>query len=180
MIDWKLVGDAIQFYQDKGYRYIEVPWIVNPQAVDATCPSDRVAIQAYHPTLELGFLVGSAEQSFIHMMIEDRLPPGRYCAATPCFRDDRLTPIHHRYFFKVELIEVSPSTKDITGIISCAREFMQQHVGVKLEVVKTEDGLDLHCNSVEVGSYGHRQYLQYHWIYGTGLALPRFTQANIA
>ena len=177
MIDWKFVSEAISFYEDQGYKYIEVPWLVDVQAVYATCPSDKTPIQAYHHGLNLGYLVGSAEQSFIQMMLDSQLPPGQYCAATPCFRDDQLDQYHQRHFFKVELIQIKPTSPDISDIIYTARQFMERYSPSELQVINTKDGQDLYCNGIEVGSYGYRQYLQHEWIYGTGIALPRFSQA---
>ena len=36
---------------------------------------------------------------------------------------------------------------------------------------------DISLNGIEVGSYGYRTYAGHHWIFGTGLALPRMTIA---
>lgn len=38
--------------------------------------------------------------------------------------------------------------------------------------------LDGELNGIEIGSYGYRSYRELHWIYGTGLAEPRFTLAQ--
>ena len=175
MIDYHLVSKAINFYETLGYNYIEAPWIVKPEALNVTLPSHKYGICAWHPTMDLGYLVGSAEQAFIQMMIEGKLQDGKYCAAGPCFRDDEEDELHFVTFFKVELINVgSNSKKDLDDMIYEARCFMSRGNST-LEY--TEDGIDLMINGIEVGSYGCREYKDYKWIYGTGLALPRFNKA---
>lgn len=51
---------------------------------------------------------------------------------------------------------------------------------MKLQITKVEIdefSYDLEINNIEVGSYGIRQYKNLFWVYGTGLAEPRFSQA---
>ena len=132
---------------------------------------------------KFGQLVASAEQGFIEKMIEGTLPLGRYMSASPCFRDDAIDEMHCREFFKVELIQ----TLDIDGnglseIIEEAFNLFStmlpsiQH----LEIVKTEQGFDLELGGIEIGSYGIREFGDFKWIYGTGLAEPRFSRARNA
>lgn len=179
-IDWNLIAEAVNFYKKIGYTYIETSWFCNSEALSVTLPKDKNGIKAWHPVSEFGYLVGSAEQSFIQMMLEGKLPKGLYCAATPCFRDDAIDELHFNTFFKVELIEVSPINSGMTVplMISDAREFMEEHTNQAIELVKTDVGYDLNINNIEVGSYGYRKYKDINWIYGTGLALPRFSQAK--
>jgi hypothetical protein len=33
-------------------------------------------------------------------------------------------------------------------------------------------------NDIEIGSYGMREYENFKWIYGTGMAEPRFSKAR--
>ena len=51
------------------------------------------------------------------------------------------------------------------------------YVNSNFEIVKTEEGLDIELNGIEIGSYGYRSYKDFHWIYGTALAEPRFSLA---
>lgn len=44
-------------------------------------------------------------------------------------------------------------------------------------IEKVDYGYDLLLSGIEVGSYGFREYKNNKWIYGTGLAEPRFSQA---
>jgi seryl-tRNA synthetase len=182
-INWAWVAEAIDDYIWCGYKYLEVPWIVSNEAVQATIPAGRLGWKTFIPDQEVittdkaSYLVGSAEQSFIQLMINGALDKGRYCAATPCFRDDKVDDLHQQTFFKVELIEFRPDSDDLSNIIDDAKEFMEYLSACKLDIVKTEAGLDLMLKGVEVGSYGYRQYKEMKWIYGTGLALPRFSKA---
>lgn len=182
-INWTWVGEAIDDYIWCGYTYLEVPWIVNNEAVKATIPTDRLGWKAFIPdkptinTEEVSYLVGSAEQSFVQMMLNGALDRGKYCAASPCFRDDKKDEWHQQTFFKVELIDFRPESDDLTLIVDDAKEFMEYLGHCELNTVKTEIGLDLVYKGIEVGSYGYRQYKEMKWIYGTGLALPRFSKA---
>lgn len=176
MINWGNVSKAIEFYVGRGYHYLEVPWIVSDAAMAVTLPPGHEATRCQD-----GALVGSAEQSFIHLMLEGRLAPGRYVAATPCFRDDQVDEWHRRYFFKVELIDFDtrpfPEPDVAARAMAGEAELFFLARGAECKVVSTADGYDCELMGVELGSYGYRNYLDYHWIYGTGYAEPRFTQA---
>jgi hypothetical protein len=176
-IDWMWIGKAVQFFIDNEYDYKEVPWVVGNQAISSTIPFGKSAFSLTHPILAPGFLVGSAEQSFVQLMLEGGLPKGKYCAASPCFRDDVIDQWHQLYFFKVELIEMSPNSQNVFEIMDCARAFMENLGNCHIDVHKTYEGYDLILNGKEIGSYGNRQINEFNWTYGTGLALPRFGQA---
>ena len=64
LIDYVVLGEALTFYVNRGYTYKEVPWVVSDQATEATLPHDRTATKVHY-----GNLVGSAEQSFIELLI---------------------------------------------------------------------------------------------------------------
>ena len=181
-IDWELVSGTISFYKTIDYSYIEVPWFCQSEALNTTLPPGKHGMMAWHPTITPGYLVGSAEQSFIQMMLDDKLNKGKYCAATPCFRDDTIDELHSLSFFKVELIEINPKDKNIDSILTDAKINMEgilyrNFLPLTISIKETAAGKDLYYNDIEVGSYGYREYKGYSWIYGTGLALPRFSQA---
>jgi hypothetical protein len=51
----------------------------------------------------------------------------------------------------------------------------------KLKVAENPDApgsYDIMLDGIEIGSYGHRTCLFCNWIYGTGLAEPRFSRIN--
>lgn len=177
MIDWDNIAQAIDAYRTLGYKYVEVPWVVSDAAIKVTLPSDHVAQRCQD-----GPLVGSAEQSFIQMMLDGTLKPGRYVAASPCFRDDKPDRWHMRTFFKVELIEYSQMPfsyvdERISRMVTHAADFFWCCGAEEVERVNTEQGIDIELGGIEIGSYGHRQFETHHWVYGTGYADPRFTMA---
>jgi hypothetical protein len=47
----------------------------------------------------------------------------------------------------------------------------------KIETVDTPVGRDINFNGIEVGSYGIREFEGFKWVYGTGAAEPRLSQA---
>lgn len=189
MINWSYVAKAIEFYQENGFKYLEVPWIVPEQAVAVTLPKDKKSLDT-----RLGTLVGSAEQSFIYLMQGNWLFNARHVAATPCFRDDPEDDLHHKWFFKVELIErVAPYLKQtaiedvVWNMATVALDFYQSLPGgAAAAIVPTPDGLDIELHGRELGSYGHRSYesvngfvsTRFAWVYGTGFADPRFSYAS--
>ena len=165
-IDWFLVSKAIMFYTNNGYEYIEVPWIVSLEAIRSTFDGEPLKSKE-------GCLVGSAEQSFVQMMIDGKLKAGRYIAATPCFRNEIYDNTHFPYFFKLELIHFLE--KSLDDCICLSASFFNRYTSVS--VVDTNIGKDLYVNDIEVGSYGVREFGKFYWTYGTGLAEPRFSIA---
>lgn len=194
-VDYKLLGKALGEYEKRGYQYVEVPWTVTEACIRATlpetCPAFAMAIvehqapDTYHEFGAASRLVGSAEQGFLSL----DLKPGAYVGVTPCFRyeptgDDFL---HRTAFMKVELFVRIPFDKDeanmtpgtaIDHVLTDAQEVMGLLAGRKPEVVTTPEGFDLEIGGIEVGSYGERTFQEQRWLYGTGLALPRFSVAN--
>ena len=171
LIDYGILAQALEFYQARGYNYREVPWVVSPEATNVTLPVDRIAT-----SVSYGDLVGSAEQSFIELMIRgDKLT--KHCAITPCFRDEeRYDALHHAYFMKCELYDADATDANLHSMIDIAVAFHGRYLPVEV----TETGPDAYdivsVNSGhELGSYGFRQYKGQRFIYGTGCALPRLT-----
>ena len=184
-INYSNIGKAIDFYQSLDYEYIEVPWIVSEHAINATLPPGAIATKT-----NMGYLVGSAEQAFVEMMLKNQLKNKKYVAASPCFRDEIEDEWHQKTFFKVELIsifesgnleEIYPFVKQMIGD---AYSFFQSLDTNNLKIEKTflyENTFMLHdinLNGIEIGSYGIRKFEHLTWIYGTGLAEPRFSMAK--
>ncbi len=181
-IRWESVGAAMRWYREWGFRYVEAPWIVTERAVGATLPPGKSGYYLGHPEYSPGYLVGSAEQAFLQMMIDGQLRPGKYFAAGPCFRDDPIDDLHSRHFFKVELIEVIDDLQtfsdvddmSVYNLMAVCKRFFEDHTGLETKVVPTGHmTYDLELAGIEIGSYGLRSYGKHRWIYGTGLALPR-------
>lgn len=190
-IDYGLVQRAIDFYERRGFEYVETPWTVSAAALEVTCPKDAESNDS---------VVASGEQGFLELWIQQRkLLPGRaYCTATPCFRpyDSQRTSHHYGQFFKIELIALYSPDYDLSSCgerlvrseMKHAREFMERYRN-DLMIVDTQDEPRKGCKTyyscdietvdgVEMGSYGIRSTTkldkQLDWFYGTGLALPRF------
>lgn len=191
-IDYGRIARALEFYQARGYKKIEVPWLVDPKYREITYPHVN-AFQTPH-----GDLVGSAEQSFLKLALEAKIqiknyhwnggahpgvhPAGRYVAVTPCFRDHQpKDKLHQLYFMKVELFEpvfYGNSYKNLQPVrlFYDAGLFFASE-GALPEKEETDECTDWTVGGIEVGSYGYRTYEGFGWLYGTGLAEPRFSQA---
>lgn len=179
-----LLPMAFDHYSQNGYSLIDVPYIVD---VDVTAQSKpdwaRDLKHGEHKAY-----VGSGEQSFIQMMKEGKLRNGKSMCITPCFRDEEtLDDLHLQMFLKVELIYFSKTWNDeyvyrterreqLSDMIDTAYDFFSRW-GDNITVINTgEDQYDICSNGIEVGSYGFRETEYGRLVYGTGLALPRFTQ----
>jgi hypothetical protein len=175
-IDYSKIIDALNYYQEEGFKYIEVPWIVSEEADQITGKGLPIWKGL------LGVHVASAEQSFLQLILDKNLKPGKYVSCTPCFRNDKLDEIHHKWFLKVELIDFigyskltkSKQSPAIKNMINTAKGFFDRYTEVRIEEV--EDHLDLSLLNTEIGSYGYRETKEFSWVYGTGIAEPRFSQ----
>lgn len=185
-IDWALLGRAVEFYKALGYVYVEAPWAASEQSVAITCPNPQFTARVDH----LGSLVGSAEQSLLHLVNNHYLPPVSaarpyYVACTPCFRlGDTEDGLHFPYFMKVELFTPATNILALFDFLKDAGECFRE-LGATVDMLstdQTDQGVDININGIEVGSYGQRSHQNadgstIDWTYGTGLALPRFSQA---
>lgn len=176
MINYEYVSKAIAAYKALGYVYVDVPWVVDCDSINSTKPHERKSISVS----ENAHLVGSAEQSFYQMIRNGTLQYGQYVAATPCFRDEEvIDELHKHYFFKVELINhmpTVPSSGDVFTITEHALfVFNKLKRKTKFERKCTHEGFDINVNGIEIGSYGVRQIDGHNWVYGTGIAEPRFS-----
>lgn len=172
-INYNIITQAISYYQNTGFEYIDVDWTAPLNIVRITTPQRCRLYKLNNETS----LVGSAEQSFLDLIINKKLKPSRYVAASPCFRDDENDDLHSNYFFKVELIDFeNPTMQSLQEIIQTCKEFFELYLPV--EVIQTEinnwDIVDAKYG-IELGSYGIREYETVRWIYATGVAEPRLT-----
>jgi len=174
-IDYRKISLALDFYESRGYQRVKVPWVVSPKAEMIT-GRDFPAVAS-----DLGYHVASAEQSFLQMILDGRLPVGKFVACTPCYRDEQETEYSEKWFLKVELINylgfdrTKNPEKSVKEILADAKNFLRKYLPAKAE--KTDIGFDLVSpDGIELGSYGWRRYGGFSWVYGTGLAEPRFSQ----
>ena len=142
---------------------------------DITKPTDGNDYKMLHKNNKV--LVASAEQSFLYQSIKGYLPIGRWQATTPCYRFENQDGLHQKNFMKTELFLTDDvRSKILKEMVACALYFFQQHIP-QAERLKTSDGFDIVYGDVELGSYGIRSHLHLNWIYGTGIAEPRFSNA---
>lgn len=178
-INWRLLSDALAHYGGRGYQYVEAKWIEEQRFVDFTAPSREFVMSVEGH----GDLVGSAEQSLVAMTARGEIGPGWYMACTPCFRNETWPDdLHHFYFMKVELFRnIQVGTVAADDILETAMEFFTRNVPEefrnRLSVEFTPQGCDITLGGIEIGSYGHRSVNGISWVYGTGLAEPRFSTA---
>ena len=173
-LDYSYIVHAQAHYGKLGYADTAVPWVITEEAYTATLPPH---VNRYE-TIG-GFLAGSAEQSFIQLLLDGE-NPGRAQATSPCFRDEDHDEIHSPYFFKLELFDNRlPATEEgVLSVIEDAKAFFEKYLPV--DVVPEGDlAWDIVAahNGLELGSYGVRRFCDFSWIYGTGVALPRLQQA---
>jgi hypothetical protein len=193
--------DACEFYEKLGFKYVDVPWTVTRAAVLMTRPPWMQGEPfSYAAGGDFKFPVASAEQSFIQMQLDalatgDRIK-GNYCAITPCFRSEPvLDDLHQPYFMKLELISWYGTEEDMNRMIVGAKlYFAHEHPGdhpgedLMVSVVENNDPDSLGVTQaydivaartgIELGSYGIREHAKVgRWVYGTGLAEPRYSYA---
>ena len=180
MIDYGIITAAVIHYEKLGYKYIEVPWIVSLDSMLVTRPKGTRLFSTF-----AGELVASGEQSFIEMRNELKQFEMYQCV-TPCFRDELVKDeLHLQYFIKNELIfVVNPyceAERLVIEMVNHALSFFS--IYGKTEVVDLPIGnayynKDIIIDGIEVGSYGYRFIdKNFGWIYGTGCAEPRLSQA---
>lgn len=183
-IRWDYLGFAVNYFQGRGYTYIEAPWFVNRDFTNPTTPPDvgensRVS----HHTIDTpDRMVASGEQSMLAMVSLTDLGPGKYVCCTPCFRLEEPDPtgMHQLSFMKVELFTIG-SGESYTQVMAVAMDMLEilSEGKEKFHIEETDIGHDITCRGVEIGSYGKRTSLirgrEITWNYGTGLALPRYS-----
>lgn len=186
-ISYANLSYAQYYYQERGFKVVEAPWIVPSPITQITFPRPGECFTLDYTGRKggsLGDLVGSGEQSFLHMIEQGKISLfyGNYQCITPCFRDDVEDKWHQKYFMKLELISG-------LSILEQALEFFTQFG--ECRVVKKDPATsidrgpswDIEAKQiatsewVELGSYGQREHpLVGSWHYGTGCAEPRMSQ----
>lgn len=198
-IDWCSLAEATKVYRDRGYHDIETPWLVSEDAYYATTPPNKACFELFSAPMmgccgatqaSYGFLVASAEQGFIQLILDEKLTPvSLYQSTSACFRDDEVDDLHQRHFMKIELCRYlgrkTPSDQNIQEhlmvmMLDAEHGMLEVYQDEQIELLLESTGplsWDIKLNGIEVGSYGYRTYAGHHWIFGTGLALPRFSIA---
>jgi hypothetical protein len=173
-INATLLYSAMAFFKSRGYQFITVPMLVDEDIVKLTLPPDR------QPKFHNGkCYVGSAEQSIYQLIKEGKDLPPKVLAITPCQRDEEvLDDLHQEIFLKIELA-CTDNSMSYRAIANDVIDFYDTLTdkAVMVDFSSFDNTLDIEVNGIEVGSYGQREYMGRSINFGTGLALPRFTQA---
>lgn len=181
-IDWRLIAFAQNYYESLGYQYVETPWLIPTYYTEKTKPFQDKSFVLDSDLFknQNNELVGSAEQGFLYLIDNNQLQPGKYFSISPCFRTENYDSLHQAWFMKLEIIDFqNANTNSLNDMIEHAFNFFRNHTKGQLEIVNLPDkSYDINLNGIEVGSYGIRKINDIDYIYGTGLALPRFSTAN--
>ena len=170
-IDIGLINTAYLFYMLRGYQPLSAPMLVDKDIVELTLPEDRETKE------HLGqYYVGSAEQSFYQLIKDGFEPVGKYMMLTPCHRDEVNDKLHLDIFLKIELVSVDTTYANIAKDVFDFYTALGEKPETRFE--GSAIGFDIEINNIEVGSFGYRIYDSYMVNYGTGLALPRFSQVR--
>ena len=183
MIDYQKIHSSFLFYESKGFLNIETPWTVTESISGITKPPAVKDFKLVHDDNKV--LVASGEQGFLYMYNKGFLPLGRFQTTTPCFRKEAFGPFHTKYFVKTELID----TKDVSvsnletivdialgNFIRLATKYSEKFAVIDTTYSLGYPSFDIELNGIEVGSYGIRGCEFLNWVYGTGIAEPRFTK----
>jgi hypothetical protein len=181
-INWRLLAQSQQYYTNLGYEYCETPYALPELYSAKTKPHNDPSFILSHGFFENQphELVGSAEQGFIYLWLTQQLPNKKLCSITPCFRTENYNSTTHLpWFMKCELFHLSDSLEDCHLMIQDAWNFYIQHTNENsLTLIQTSDeSWDINLYDIEIASFGIRRFSEGAFIYGTGLALPRFSFA---
>lgn len=179
-IDWVLLGKASEFYSSMGYVQVETPWMLPLSYMVGTKPHSDPSFQTSSGLFsnQPHELVGSAEQGFGYWLAHNQLIEGRYFSVSPCFRVEQFDQRHKPWFMKLELFIYSSNEEQLNSelfaMIDQCMAFFKANSSNSLELVQYGDSYDIEMHGVELGSYGIRDSNYGRYVYGTGLALPRF------
>ncbi len=180
MIDYKLLYKAVKYFGKNGFTQIEVPWRVSKEAINCTFDSN-LSFKS-----DDKFLIGSAEQGLIELILNNQLNSSMIMSVSPCFRNEKEDYYHQQEFMKLELMYLSNS--EITNDYVNFKIFRQIVLGFltkelrinasDIVIKETDDNISLYSediliNGIEYSSYGIRTINGKYYIYGIGIALPR-------
>jgi hypothetical protein len=199
-IDYSDLAKAQKSYRDLGYTYIETPWWVTEEIMNITKPEGA---SSYKLSINDKCLVASGEQSLLYMINKGQLPLGLWQTITPCYRNEAFDAYHSKYFMKLELMHLISrgysidSYNDLvkrvaTDALRTIGSMIQPYGELKLVVTNQSvfdktiipgtETVDLVAivddEEIELGSYGARNCSVATWIYGTGIAVPRFSKVR--
>lgn len=181
-VDWQRLAAAMRYYTNRGWTQVDADSIVAITTLKLTMPPQGTIISVDD---QFG-LVASGEQSLLDRYVNYRGFEGRFVTCTPCYRqedwkrvwEDGASDLYRSEFMKVELFQnVDVTPQELARVIALALDFFTSvsPLAERPVVVPTDDGFDINLGGIEIGSYGIREAGSLRWIYGTGLAEPRFS-----
>lgn len=205
MIHFHYLVAAQWAYKELGYTPIDVPWWATRDIVNITKPIGLPEHSEYELSINNKCLLASGEQGFLYMANKGQLPSGNYQTITPCFRNEPHDTFHQKQFMKLELMEymdthtpwhATPDAAALNERIECMVDnvldtfdvLAQNQMVIRAVTVDTPDharvpgtvayDIEGKYNDqwIELGSYGARRSVFGTWIFGTGLAEPRFSK----
>lgn len=174
-INWKLLHEASHYYSSF-FTYQETPYLIPKEYSTYTkphCDESYILNQGLFKT-QPHELVGSAEQGFIYLLLQNKLSSDKLYSISPCFRTEEYDNTHQPWFIKLELFHISDKKSDLEDMINKAMIFFKNYYCPIILEKTADNSFDLLINDIEIGSYGMRKIENTSFIYGTGLALPRF------
>ena len=94
-IDYNLLNKALKYFSKKGFNQIEVPWRVSREAINGTFDS-KDSFKSKDK-----FLIGSAEQGFLELHLQNKLTSNQLMSVSPCFRNEPEDYFHQQEFIKL-------------------------------------------------------------------------------
>ena len=189
-INYANIAKSVDHFTNVGFNQIEVPWWVTEELMELTKPKE--ANSAYQLSVNQKYLIASGEQGLLYLANKGQLPLGKYCTVTPCFRNEEYDSYHSKQFLKHELMILYPARRILKSyeVISLANQVLKFYQiiepNVEFSIIDANSNngdinpLDIVANigikQIEVGSFGIRSSSFATWIYGTGLAEPRFSK----
>ena len=179
-VDLALLHRAIHHYMKMGCWLASVPYLVDPDIMDWTCPEGVIDKRLTHVNGKQ--YVASAEQSFLQMEKEGRIGEDQpaMLALTPCYRDELvLDDTHLNIFLKLEIFMYNPKVLDMDITLATSMKQFLKGEGLETKIISTFEGFDvLTSDGLELGSFGYRVSPNgVPYVYGTGLAEPRASYA---
>ena len=182
-VDYNLLNKALKYFSKRGFKQVEVPWRVSKEAIEGTFNS-RESFKS-----DDKFLIGSAEQGFLELYLQNKLTSNQLMSVSPCFRNELEDYFHQQEFMKLELICFLDKLADLdfrfndeySNVKRLVISFIIKKLKIKTSnifILGTNESNsiyseDILVNGIEYGSYGIRQFQDKYYIYGTGIALPR-------
>lgn len=171
IIDFSLLEYFKNLYSNI-FTPINLPYIIEEKYVNITLPKENNHLRHQGNLV----YVGSAEQSFIKYLSENKLPKDNYQAITLCSRDEKILNNHSLLnFVKLELFSKTiPPIEMANIVLNTYQNFDNRNYKI---ITTGHNCFDINCEDIEVCSFGQRYnpYIENSFTFGTGLALPRFT-----